>query len=98
MRYLSFDLETTGLKIESDRIVEMAVREFGHDPENGPDFPIRFKQRFNPGIPIHPDATAVHGITDADVKGCPPFSKFAQDIAAGAVRVSVYSGNNRTEN
>jgi len=67
-----FDLETTGISPESDRIVEVSVlvvRPGGNED--------RFTRRVNPGRPIPPEATAVHGITDAEVRDCPPFESIA---------------------
>lgn len=40
----------------------------------------RFEARFNPTIPIAPDATAVHGITDADVANVPTFADRVRDV------------------
>ena len=57
-----FDLETTGKKVEVDRIVEISTLKLLPDGTNR-----IHTRRLNPGIPIHPEATAVHGITDADV-------------------------------
>lgn len=57
-----FDLETTGLNLKNDRIIELALIKI--TPQGDVLERVR---RFNPGIPIPPDATAVHGITDADV-------------------------------
>lgn len=69
-----FDLETTGIDIARDRIVQMSVMKVM------PDGREEVKTRLiNPGIPIPPAATAVHHITDADVAGAPPF----RDLAAG---------------
>ena len=70
------DLETTGLATSSDRIVELAVVQLS--PEGDVREGVR---RFNPGIPIPPDATAIHGITDADVADAPPFSARARSLA-----------------
>ena len=57
-----FDLETTGLNMKTDRIVELAFIKI--TPQGDVMERVR---RFNPGIPIPPEATAIHGITDADV-------------------------------
>jgi DNA polymerase III epsilon subunit-like protein len=56
---LVFDLETTGVDVNNDRIVSMAVHW-------APDF-LR-DVMFNPGRPIQAEATAVHGICDTDVR------------------------------
>jgi DNA polymerase-3 subunit epsilon len=71
-----FDLETTGLKIGEDRIVEMALIRVS--PQGDVMERVR---RFNPEIPIPPEATAVHGISDEDVKDEAPFSSRARALA-----------------
>jgi DNA polymerase-3 subunit epsilon len=57
-----FDLETTGLNLKTDKIIELAFIKI--TPQGDVMERVR---RFNPGMPIPPEATAVHGITDADV-------------------------------
>lgn len=69
------DLETTGLSIARDRIIELAVLRM--DPGGSVDERVR---RFNPGIPIPPEATAVHGIRDEDVAHEPPFAARARSL------------------
>ncbi len=71
-----FDLETTGLNLVSDRIVEMALIRV--TPRGDVLERVR---RFNPGIPIPAEATAVHGITDEDVKDEAPFGRRARALA-----------------
>ena len=67
VEYLAFDLETTGLFAEADRVVEIgAVRFDAEGRERG-----RFEQLVDPGRPISPSARAVHGIDDADLIGAP---------------------------
>lgn len=70
-----FDLETTGLNPKHDRIIELALIKV--TPQGDVLERVR---RFNPGIPIPPEATAVHGITDADVAGEAPFSARARAL------------------
>jgi DNA polymerase III subunit epsilon len=72
-----FDLETTGLRVAEDRIVELALIRLAP----GGDV-LEKVRRFNPGIPIPPEAAAVHGISDADVRDEPPFSAYARSLAA----------------
>lgn len=76
-RPLAFlDLETTGISVERDRIIELAllvVHPDGREDEN--------VFRVNPGMPIPPDASRIHGISDRDVTGRPPFAAFAPTIA-----------------
>ena len=76
-RPLAFiDIETTGLRPGLDRIVELSVLKVGPDGTR-----VYKSHRFNPGTPIPEAATAVHGITDADVKHEPPFRQYARSIA-----------------
>ena len=58
-----FDLETTGIDIARDRIVEISMVKVMPDGEE-----IVRTRRINPGMPIPAEATAIHGITDEDVK------------------------------
>ena len=71
-----FDLETTGTDIAKDRIVELSVTKFF--PDGSQETKTR---RFNPGIPIPPEATAVHGITDDDVKNEKSFAELAKGLS-----------------
>lgn len=76
-RPLAFlDLETTGLSRISDRIVELAVIRVSPQGDV-----VERVRRFNPGIPIPPEATAVHGITNEDVADEPAFSARARSLS-----------------
>ncbi|QEH33968.1 hypothetical protein OJF2_25010 [Aquisphaera giovannonii] len=70
------DLETTGTDTKIDRIVEVSVLKIL--PGGECDHRTR---RVNPGVPIPPEATAVHGITDDDVADCPTFRAIAPGLA-----------------
>lgn len=70
------DLETTGTRVQADRIVEISTLKLLPDGTNR----IRTR-RLNPGTPIPPEATAVHGITDADVADENSFSQIARSLA-----------------
>lgn len=74
---LFLDLETTHLDQMLARIVELGVSVLHPD---GTIKPNGWSTRFNPGIPIPPEATETHHITDADVADRPPFSAYAQQI------------------
>lgn len=69
------DFETTGADTEKDRIVEYSFCKLF---PNG-DREIK-TGRLNPEMPINPDATKVHGITDEDVKDKPMFKQLAKGI------------------
>lgn len=70
-----FDLETTGTSITADRIVEISIIKI--QPNGDEEVKTR---RINPGIPIPAEATAVHGISDDDVKDCPTFAQIAKAL------------------
>jgi len=69
------DVETTGTNPNSDRVVELSILRIQ------PDGTEEYKShRVNPGVPIPADATAVHGITDADVSSLPMFRQYAKSV------------------
>ncbi len=71
-----FDLETTGVDITHDRIVEISIIKVlpsGEEQEK--------TRRINPGMPIPPEATAIHHISDEDVADCPMFKQIARSLA-----------------
>ncbi len=70
-----FDIESTGVMPNRDRIVEIAVIKIMPDGER-----ISRCRRINPEMPIPPSASAIHGITDADVADCPPFAIVADKL------------------
>lgn len=72
-----FDLETTGINIIKDRIVEISFLKV--HPNGNEDGKTR---RINPEMPIPPESTKIHGITDEDVKDCPTFKEVAKSLAA----------------
>lgn len=70
-----FDLETTGTNITHDRIVEISyIKVFPNGEEEEKTI------RLNPEMPIPSQATAVHHITDADVKDKPHFKDIAKEL------------------
>ena len=73
---LFFDLETTGINIVKDRIIEISYVKVS---PNGKEESRTF--RVNPGMPIPLESTAIHGITDEDVKDCPTFKEIAKTLA-----------------
>ncbi len=71
-----FDLETTGVNIAKDRIVEISVlKVYPNGKEEQKTI------RVNPEMPIPKEASEVHGIYDEDVKDCPTFKEIAKDLA-----------------
>lgn len=71
-----FDLETTGTDTIHDRIVEISyLKVYPNGKEE-----VKTK-RINPEMPIPPPASAIHGISDDDVKDCPTFKQIAKSLA-----------------
>lgn len=70
-----FDLETTGVDTARDRIVEISMVKIGVDGEKQVK-----TRRINPEMPIPAEATAVHGITDEDVRNEPTFKQIAKSL------------------
>jgi DNA polymerase-3 subunit epsilon len=70
------DLETTGVNVGSDRIIEISILKVLPSGEK------QIKtRRVNPEMAIPASSTAIHGITDEDVKDEPAFSKIAKSLA-----------------
>ena len=72
-----FDIESTGVSPRKDRIIELAAVKLKADGSE--------EQRcwlLNPTVPIPPETTAIHGITDEIVKDCPTFKDKAKEIFA----------------
>lgn len=77
-RSLAFiDLETTGINISSDRIVEISVLRI--TPSGKEDW---MSTRINPEMAIPPKSTAIHGISDKDVAESPKFRDIAKKLAS----------------
>ncbi len=70
-----FDLETTGINISKDKIVEIAAIKVLPDGTR-----IDRIHRINPLIPIPIESSLIHGIYDEDVKDAPPFKNLARDL------------------
>jgi DNA polymerase III subunit epsilon len=71
-----FDLETTGINVVRDRIVEISIVKA---LPNG-ELDIR-THRVNPEMPIPLESSMIHGIYDEDIKDCPTFKGIAKSIA-----------------
>src|SRR6218665_2714765 len=70
-----FDLETTGIDIGKDRIVEISIfKVFPNGNKESKTWLV------NPTIPIPPQTTAVHGITDEKVANEPTFTELAPQV------------------
>jgi DNA polymerase-3 subunit epsilon len=74
MREIILDTETTGLDFRLDRIIELGGVELVNKFPTGRTF----HEYINPGDrQIHPEAMAIHGISDADLAGKPRFAEIA---------------------
>jgi DNA polymerase III subunit epsilon len=71
-----FDLETTGINVTLDRIIEIAVIKVMPNGEV-----IKKSNIVNPTIPIAPESTAIHGISNEDIKDKPTFKEVAKEYA-----------------
>jgi DNA polymerase-3 subunit epsilon len=70
-----FDLETTGVNISNDRIVEISILKVYPDGKEE-----RYTRLVNPTIPIPAEVTKIHGISDADVADKPTFKDLAKEV------------------
>ena len=72
-----FDLETTGVNVSSDRIVQIAILKVSPDAAEE-----KYKSLINPQMPIPAEASEIHGIYDKDVADQPTFTEVADDIVS----------------
>ena len=71
-----FDVESTGLNVVRDRIVQIAVIKYLKDGGE----PIELVELINPGIPISEEAMSVHGLTPDILRNKPTFQQVGQKI------------------
>ncbi len=85
-----FDLETTGLNITSDRIVEIAIIRVEIDGSES-----EYLRRVNPEMPIPAEVSAIHGIFEADILDAPTFTEIAEEVVAfiGEADLAGYNSN-----
>lgn len=87
MKFLSIDIETTGLNYSTDEIVEICLYR-----SDGKSYTTRVK----PSVPIGAEAEAVHGISLQELKDCPRFSEVAEkiyNIIKTHKNIVLYNGN-----
>jgi DNA polymerase-3 subunit epsilon len=70
-----FDLETTGIQVAKDRIVEISILKVNPDSSRESKTWL-----VNPEMPIPPETSAIHGITDERVKDAPTFKEIASKV------------------
>ncbi|HEV7554621.1 MAG TPA: 3'-5' exonuclease, partial [Kofleriaceae bacterium] len=88
LRVAVFDVETTGIDFVKDQVIELCMQHgLGDDAAHT-------TWRFKPAVPIHPAAQALHGISMADLEGCPGFGERADEVAAAFADVDVIVGYN----
>lgn len=85
-----FDLETTGINITSDRIVEIAIIKAHPDGTEE-----RYCQRVNPQMPIPKNISEIHGIYEEDILNEPTFAEIADTVVAfiGESDLAGYNSN-----
>lgn len=85
-----FDLETTGINVSSDRIVEISILKINPDRSKQ-----SYTKRVNPTIPIPIESSEIHGIYDIDVENEPTFKELSQEIAdfIGDADLAGYNSN-----
>ncbi len=85
-----FDLETTGLNVGKDKIVEISFIKVMPDGSE-----IERTERINPGVHIPEECSAIHGIYDQDVADKPKFEELADDFLAfiGDADLAGYNSN-----
>ena len=71
-----FDIESTGLNVLRDRILQLAIIKF----PKGNGEPLELSMLINPSIPISEEAMSIHGITPKDVARKPTFEQVAKQI------------------
>lgn len=71
-----FDLETTGVNVAVDNIVEIAILKVMPDGSEQ-----IYNKKVNPGRPIPPESSLFHGIYDEDIKDAPTFKDLAEEVA-----------------
>lgn len=86
---VTLDLETTGTDPQVDRVVEIALVFAAPGTE-----PITWASRVNPGVPIPPRASEIHGIWDWDVQDQPTFKDLVPQLQARLSSVPAVSGYN----
>lgn len=88
-RAIYYDTETTGVKAERDRVIEIAAFDPLHNRT--------FEELINPGIPIPAEATAIHNISDEMVSTKPGFSEVGRrfiDFCDGDVVLIAHNNDN----
>ncbi len=85
-----FDLESTGINVVKDRIVQIFILKINADNSTE-----EFNQIINPGIKIPEDSSKIHGIRDQDVKDKPKFADISNSLNSfiGNADLAGYNSN-----
>ncbi len=85
-----FDLETTGIQITKDRIVQIAIIKVLPSGER-----VEYNQLVNPEMNIPEEIVKIHGISNEMVKDCPKFIEIAQELSEfiGEADLAGYNSN-----
>ena len=85
-----FDIESTGLDVSQDRIVEISILKVTPEGEE-----TELTLRINPEIEISEESTSIHGITQEDIKDAPTFQEVADQLAdfIGDADLAGYNSN-----
>ncbi|WP_353127316.1 3'-5' exonuclease [Parapedobacter pyrenivorans] len=85
-----FDLETTGINLSADRIVEISILKVSPDGSEAVK-----TLKINPEIPIPVESSVFHGIYDSDIKEAPTFKEVAAELAdfIGDADLAGYNSN-----
>jgi len=87
--FLVIDTETTGLNPQSDQVVEIgAVLLRSGKIEH------TWESTINPGIPIPPEASAIHHLTDQDVAQSPSMESISEQLQSLAGKVTAIAAHN----
>jgi len=85
-----FDLETTGINVTSDRIVEIAIIKVNIDGHEE-----KYLKRVNPEMEIPLEVSLIHGIYDKDIANAPTFSQISEEVVTfiGDADLAGYNSN-----
>lgn len=93
-RIVIFDCETTGIDFANDQIIELCVQRGLLSDLGGDTDDCARTWRIRPGVGIQPAAQAIHGISMAELEGCPSFAEVAVEIAAVFATADIIVGYN----
>lgn len=89
VRFIVIDTETTGIDSSKDHVVEIAITKM-----LGNQTKLSYDQLINPGIPIPPEVSGIHGIADWDVEGKPSLFEVWDDIMPMIEKADVLVAHN----